>query len=50
MYFAAYLHMAFITGWRARTRAWFAACGFFVTALCGMGSSLNEMRLLRIGG
>ena len=50
MYFAAYLHMAFITGWRLRTRAWFAAFGFFVTALCGMGSSLNEMRLLRIGG
>lgn len=49
-YYAAYLHMRFLSSMEGRMRAWFSLAGVLFVLLFSYGNHLREMSMPRIGG
>jgi len=49
-YYAAYLHMRFLSSMDSRKRAWFSLAGLLFVVLFSYGSHLREISMPRLGG
>lgn len=49
-YYAAYLHMRFLSSMDLKKRAWFSVAGALLIVLFSYGSHLREMSMPRLGG
>lgn len=49
-YYAAYLHMRFLSSMDLKKRAWFSLAGALLVVLFSYGSHLREMSMPRLGG
>lgn len=49
-YYAAYLHLRFLSTWDIRKKAWFSLFGSFLVFIFSYGAHFSEMNIPRLGG